>query len=117
MDEKIKHTFIDAGIDVDDDMHRFMDREDLFVRFMKQYPDDDSLKLLTEDIDRGDVHEAFEHAHALKGVAGNLGFKTMLESLVPVVEKLRGGSLEGSEEYIMKIRESDRKIRDAIDLL
>ena len=37
MDDDTKKELADAGIDVDDAMHRFLDREDLFVKFMKEY--------------------------------------------------------------------------------
>lgn len=114
MNDDTKKELTDAGIDVDDAMHRFLDREDLFVKFMKEYLDDDNLDKLKESLADGNVGEAFDYAHTLKGVAGNLGFKGILKDLVPAVEILRAGSTDGIEDYMRSISDTNIMILDVI---
>ena len=61
MDAEIKQEFIGAGIDVDDAMHRFMERDDLFVRFMKDYLEDDNLEKMKSSLADGNVGDG-QHA-------------------------------------------------------
>ena len=117
MDAEIKQEFIGAGIDVDDALHRFMERDDLFVRFMKDYLEDDNLEKMKSSLAYGNVGDAFNYAHTLKGVAGNLSMKGMLKDLVPVVEILRIGSTEGIDDYIKAISDDNVKILDVINKL
>mgnify|MGYP000845295471 CR=1 FL=1 len=45
MDNEIRTEFIEAGVDVDEALHRFMNKDELFVRFMREYLDDNNLEM------------------------------------------------------------------------
>ncbi len=114
MGNEIRTEFIEAGVDVDEAMHRFMNREDLFIRFMKEYLDDDNLEMLKKSISENNIEEAFNYAHTLKGVAGNLSMKSTLHYLLPAVEILRTGSTEGIDTYIDGAVRANSQIIEAI---
>lgn len=117
MEDSIKQNFIEAGVDVDDCLNRFLNKDELFFRFMKKYLEDDNLERLKKAIDEKNVSDAFKAAHTLKGVAGNLSFASVLKPLVPFVEVLRAGSLDGAEEAYAKIKEANDKIVEQIHTL
>lgn len=94
-----------ADIDVEDGLHRFMSNEQMFVKYLKKFIDNDQYQALKMEIDRNpiDVKEAFERAHALKGICANLSMAGILTVLNPMVESLRAGSVEGVKENMIKL--------------
>lgn len=93
MEEAAKRRLEAAGIDVDDALGRFLQNEALMMKFLGRFPADTSFSRLQEAMARGDAAQAFEAAHTLKGVAGNLSLKRLYEALTPMVEELRAGDL------------------------
>jgi len=117
MDSEIRERFEKAGVDVTEALERFMNKDDLFDRFMKKFKDDTNLKWLEDSVAQGNVDDAFKAAHTLKGVASNLSLKGLLEPLVPLVEKLRAGEIDGAEQMLAKVKEAYSDIISAIDSL
>lgn len=93
MDKLQYNQLIAAGVDVDDALGRFMGNEELMLRFLLYFPQDPSFPQLKEALDRNDAEAAFEAAHALKGVAGNLSLKGLYQSVSALVEDLRSDDL------------------------
>ena len=91
MEEAAKRRLEAAGIDVDDALGRFLQNEALMMKFLGRFPADTSFPGCREAMARGDAAQAFEAAHTLKGVAGNLSLKRLYEALTPMVEELRAG--------------------------
>jgi hypothetical protein len=114
MDNEIRTEFIEAGVDVDEALHRFMNKDELFVRFMKEYLDDNNLEMLKRSIADENAGDAFNYAHTLKGVAGNLSMKSILHYLLPAVEILRAGSLDGLGTYIDGVTKANDQIISVI---
>ena len=110
MEDSTRISFMEAGVDVDDCLNRFLNKDELFFRFMKKYLEDNNVEKLGEALECGDVSEAFKVAHALKGVAGNLSFAAILDPLVPFVEVLRAGSMEGADNVYAQIKEAHQRI-------
>ena len=77
------------GMDVKDAMSRFMGDEELFEVCFKQFSKDKGFAELGEALDAKDYENAFRSAHALKGVAGNLGLKKLFSAISELVETLR----------------------------
>lgn len=84
-----KQAFVDAGIDYDDGLNRFMGQEELFVKFLLKYLDDPSYRELVKGLEDRNAEEAFAAAHKMKGVVSFLSLKDLYDALVPVVEALR----------------------------
>lgn len=72
---------------------RFMNNEGLFKRFLFRFPQENRFEELENRIDAGDVQGAFETAHTMKGVAGNLSLQSVSQVLNPIVEVLRRGDI------------------------
>ena len=90
-----KQQLVDAGVDVDGALDRFMENKALYKKFLLKFVEDKSFEKLMDCLDAGDASGAFMQAHALKGVAGNLGFEHLLEVLSPLTEQLRSGDMAG----------------------
>lgn len=67
----------------------------MYERILGHFPEDASYRELCSAIEAGDARRAFAAAHALKGVSGNLSMTRLYEDLLPLVEQLRQGSLDG----------------------
>lgn len=87
-----------AGIDVDDAMERFMGNEELFRFYLKTLPEESSYTEMIEALKKEDVGQAFENAHRLKGVLGNLSITGAYNSICQIVETLRVEKLPSKEQ-------------------
>lgn len=103
------------GIDYADAMDRFGGNDALFKRLALKYLDDDHYVSLVATLEADDFEEAYQHAHALKGVAGNLsltdlhraaglvsdelhqGEPQLAKSNLPAVEKAHHAAIQGLE--------------------
>ena len=89
-----KETLIRAGINYEEGVKRFMGKAALYERLLAELPNDETFSELERAMGAGDVQAAFQAAHALKGMLGNLSVNGPLEQLKPLVEALRGSNLE-----------------------
>ncbi len=105
-----------AGIDVEDGLRRFMNSEQMFEKYLRKFVDNDQFALLKQELEKKDTTaaEAFERAHALKGICANLSMAGIMEVLVPMVEILRSGSLEGVREKMPELEDRYQTIITAI---
>ena len=100
MDTAKRDAFEHAGINVDSALRRFMDDEKIYCSFLYRFLSDNLMSQLSDAIADGDVRQAFEVAHTMKGVCANLSLDSINNILNPMVEVLRKGSLDGlNEEY------------------
>ena len=96
MDENKKQRLEEAGIDVADALTRFMDNEALMLKFLLRFPEDKNFPLLKQAMDSGDAAQAFEAAHTLKGVAGNLAMTELFQQVSLLTEDLREQDLSAA---------------------
>lgn len=89
-----------AGIDIEDAMKRFMNNEAMYLKYLKRLPDEETYAMLSEAMEAGDVEQAFQAAHRLKGLIGNLSLVKINTALCDIVEVLRSG--EKPSENIWK---------------
>ncbi len=68
---------------------RFMDSEELYVRFLHKLEAADELAAVEQLIKQENWQEALRRAHNLKGVCGSLGLLTLQEKLAELVKLLR----------------------------
>lgn len=93
------------GCDVSGAMERMDDDEEFYLECLKDVVDDAYFERLHESLVQGDTNEAFNAAHALKGVLVNVGLTPMYDKTVEIVEPLRNGQIEG---LLMKYAELDK---------
>ena len=98
MDEARRQLLLDAGVDVDEALGRFLGNEALMMKFLLRFPGDENFSRLKEAMAQSDAVGAFEAAHTLKGVVGNLSMKDIFRWTSVIVEDLRAGDLTAAKE-------------------
>lgn len=101
MDDKMIQELKDAGVDVDSASERFMGNMALLERFLKKFPEDKNF---------GELIEAFNAAHTLKGVCGNLSLVALFDIASVMTEFLRAGDMDLAREKIPGLQEEYEKI-------
>ena len=94
----MKELFVklkEAECDVEGALARFLDDEDLYEQFYGELLNDEAFGKLGLALDENRVSDAFEYAHTLKGIIGNMGLTPLFETICEIVETLRIGSTEG----------------------
>ena len=79
------------GVNLEETMERFMDSEEMYVRFLKKFLSDQNYNKYLKAAEAKDVEGAFE---AIKGVTANLGLGKLYEEVRPMVEVYRSGKLD-----------------------
>ena len=87
------------GANVDEAVKRCMNNEAFYLRMVKMAAADKNFERLPAAIAAEDWKGAFEAAHALKGVLGNLALTPVLEPAVQLTELLRPLAPLKAEEY------------------
>lgn len=83
------------GCEVDKTMERFIGDEELYEACLHTVLQDKSFDKLGTALKEGQILEAFDSAHTLKGVLANLGLTPMYDIVVRIVEPLRVGKTAG----------------------
>ncbi len=94
MEEKFKRQLVESGADVETTLKRFMGNEAIYQKFLGKFPNDPNYANLGKNLEEGAYKEAYECAHALKGVVGNLGLMPIFERVSVLVEELRNKAPE-----------------------
>ena len=77
------------GANTDEAVSRLMGNESVYLMLIPKIFDDKSFEALSSGIKEGDLGKAFEAAHSLKGVLGNLELTPILKPMVEITELLR----------------------------
>ncbi|MEG2420170.1 MAG: Hpt domain-containing protein [Oscillospiraceae bacterium] len=91
------------GADVDGAMARFLDDEVLYGACFSAFLADEAFPALGKALATGDYAAAFDCAHTLKGVTGNMGLTPLYEVLCTAVETMRQGGTQGLDENYQEI--------------
>ena len=83
--EKLK----ELGANTDEGLTRCMNNEQFYFRLIGKAMSDNSFEKLKTAVETGDLDTAFELAHALKGVLGNLSLTPIYEPVSKLTEMLR----------------------------
>lgn len=78
------------GANVDEGMARCMNDEGVYLSLIESVRNDRGFDALQDAIAANDPDAAFEAAHALKGVLGNLSITPLYEPMCELTELLRG---------------------------
>lgn len=77
------------GADTQEGLQRCMGMEPFYLKLVKMGIEDKGFEALESAIGEGDLDKAFEAAHALKGVLGNLSLTPLCETVNQMTEMLR----------------------------
>lgn len=87
-DSKLK-ALREWGCDVDGAMHRVLDDAEFYFQCIEEFIEDANFKILENALEERNLLTAFDSAHTIKGVSGNLGLTPVFEAAVELVEPLR----------------------------
>lgn len=93
------------GADIEGVLDRFMEDEELYASCLKDFVDTTDTSVLSNQITTGDYEAAFETAHALKGVSGNLGLTPLFDVACVLVEALRHNNYENLDKQYADVDE------------
>ena len=85
-------ALMDFGADIEKGLAVCMNNEALYLRLVNSVPDEKRFDELSDAIAEGNLDAAFEAAHALKGVLGNLSLTPLYEKASEITELLRSRS-------------------------
>lgn len=93
------------GCNVQEALERFVDDEELYITCMNLFVNDASFSALGDALKSQNYRAAFEAAHTLKGVAGNVSAGSLYEIIGSLTDKLRVNDYTGLDEDYQKIME------------
>ena len=77
------------GANTDDALTRCMGNEAFYFKLIGKVLEDPYFNVLEESIEKKDLDKAFEAAHSLKGVLGNLSLTPIFDPVCEITELLR----------------------------
>lgn len=103
MEAERKQQLMDLGVDVEEMLERFMGNTAMVEKFLKKFLLDSHYQTFKEALEADDLQKAFEEAHALKGVCGNLSLVTLYEYISGQVDYLRTGIMDKAKEKLPEL--------------
>lgn len=94
------------GVKTEEGLGRCMNNEAFYLRLVGMALNDANFDRLRAAVDSGDLTAAFEAAHALKGMIGNLALTPVFEPAAEVTELLRGRAEADYAAYVRRILEA-----------
>ena len=95
-----------AGVNTEEGIQRLNGDKDLYESLLRRFCSSSYYEVLCKAVDEKKAKEAFESAHGMKGVAGNLGCTRLYKALLPLVEELRRESLDQAQELLAPVKEA-----------
>lgn len=117
MAEERKSVLEAGGINVEEAMQRFMNNEQLWTKFLKKFKSDTSYENLVKTIEAKEWGKAFEAAHTLKGITGNLALSRLHTLVSTQTDYLRGeaNDFEAAVAMMPEITDAYEKVLKLID--
>lgn len=82
------------GAETEDALERFLNDEEMYLKYIREFPDEKSMPRLVQAVADGDYEAAEKAVHALKGIVNNLGFLPLADAAVDMLEELRDDNIE-----------------------
>ena len=90
------------GVNTDEALARFMNNESLYERMVKKFvPTAEGLPVLPL-IESGDIEQAQNNAHTLKGVTGNLSLTPLYAAYSDIMTLFRAGQIEEAKQKLLE---------------
>ena len=98
------------GADVDEGLKRCMNNQAFYFRMVEKTAGDQTFGRMTAAIEEGRLDEAFEAAHALKGVYGNLALTPLYQPILEITELLRARTQMDYSELVTTLKTQKEKL-------
>ena len=102
------------GADVDDGLSRCMGNEAFYFKLIGKVVEDKNFQALEDAVAAKDLDKAFDAAHSLKGVLGNLALTPVYEPVYEITELLRERKDIDYSEYLKTISEKRSELASLI---
>ena len=102
----------ELGVDTEEGLTRCMNNEAFYLRLVGIALQDTNFAKLRADIEAGNLQEAFESAHALKGMLGNVSLTNVETPVVKITEALRAKEQDADyAEWLTQMETELEKLR------
>ncbi len=102
------------GADTDGINKRFIGDAALYEKCFLELLKEPNIAMLDTAINSGDFDLAFECAHALKGISGNLGLTGFYDSICALVEALRVKNYKKATATYADVKEQYHRLEDLL---
>lgn len=110
MTEEAKQKLLNAGVDLDGAMERFLHNEAMYEKFLKKFLADPNYQELVAAVAEKDCNKAFTAAHTLKGVCGNLALQGLYHAIRDQVECFRADNFAEGEAMMPAVTAEYEKV-------
>lgn len=94
MNMNLRQHLLHCETDVEGALQRFCGNEELYLSYVNTFPEEPTMGALKDAVEAQNWEDAFTAAHALKGLAGNLGFVPLYHATGEMVVLLRSGNVD-----------------------
>ena len=110
-----RYKLFKAGVNTEQGIQRLDGDKELYESLLTRFCSSSYYSQLCRALHEEKAKEAFENAHSMKGVAGNLSCVRLYEALIPLVEELRKGSLVHAGELFEPVKEAYELLEQAVN--
>lgn len=114
MDTEFRNALLNCETDIDGAMNRFYDDEELYMRCLADFLNDTTMDDLKTALAAMEWDAAFTAVHALKGLAGNMGFIPLFQVSAEMVVMIRAGRIDEAKVYFSEADRCYRRICSVI---
>ncbi|MBO4692974.1 MAG: Hpt domain-containing protein [Clostridia bacterium] len=100
------------GANVEEGLARCLNDEDFYLKLVKKAADSTDFDLLKTAVEQKDYKTAFETAHSIKGVFGNLSVTPIYEPTAQITELLRADTDTDYTELLGSIIKNGNKLKE-----
>lgn len=102
------------GCNIDGAIERFVYDENFMLDCIEKVLAEPAFERLGEQLKVGDVDEAFETAHMLKGIIANTGLTPLYSIIIKIVEPLRKSDISNLTDYYKELMKEQKRISELI---
>lgn len=86
---KLFKALKELEVDIEGTLSRFCDNEELYMKFLLRFPDEDRITPIKDSISAQNYEMLLQAAHKLKGTSANLGMNRLSSKAEKIVKKVR----------------------------
>ena len=113
----VREIYESLDYDFGDVTSRLTDDEAFIARILIKFSEDENISKLEKALGSEDYNEAYEAAHAIKGLSSNMGFLRNYELALKLSEKLKASEHDGLDELFEELKGENDRVLDAISKL
>ena len=104
----------DMGAEVEDTLDRLMGDEEMYVEYLKKFPQNQNILELRKAVEAGDCDTAMKEVHTLKGVALNLGLLPLVDVCMDMLLDFRAGKNEEAMAQLGEVEACFKEWAEAV---